>query len=193
MPKLLFARPARDSAEEHQVRKLARSRHAPADWRLRAQMILQSWDGLRTTMIAADLRCHPQTVRERILRFNAEGLDGFGQRPGAGRRSRLTEAERSALVALVQTAPPGQLVRQPDGVLEADKPDQASQWTLDALVAAACDQGIQISRSQLRRILRAEGVRWRQVRSWATSTDPEFGPKERRSSRSTPVHQPMER
>lgn len=193
MPKLLFARPARDAAEDHQVRKLARSRHAPADWRLRAQMILQSWNGLRTTAIAADLCCHPQTVRERIFRFNAEGLDGFGQRPGAGRRPRLTEAERSALVALVQTAPPGQLVRQPDGVLEADKPDQAGHWTLDALVVAAHDQGIQISRSQIRRILRAEGVRWRHVRSWATSTDPEFGPKEQRSSRSTPPHQLMER
>jgi transposase len=193
MPKLLFARPARDAAEEHQVRKLARSRHAPADWRLRAQMILQSWNRLRTTAIAADLRCHPQTVRERIVRFNAEGLDGFAQRRGAGRRPRLTEAERSALVALVQTEPPGRLMRQEDGTLDADKPDLASHWTVDALVVAAHEQGIQVGRSQLRRILLAEGVRWRQVRSWATSTDPDFGPKERRSSRSTPSHQPTER
>ena len=31
--------------------------------------------------------------------------------------------------------------------------------------------------AQVRRILRAEKVRWRRTRSWATSTDPEFAPK----------------
>jgi sulfite reductase (ferredoxin) len=41
--------------------------------------------------------------------------------------------------------------------------------------------GIDIARSQVRRILLAEGVRWRRPRSWATSPDPEFVPKERGS------------
>jgi hypothetical protein len=34
-----------------------------------------------------------------------------------------------------------------------------------------------VGRSQVRRILLAEKVRWRRTRSWATSTDPEFAPK----------------
>jgi hypothetical protein len=38
-----------------------------------------------------------------------------------------------------------------------------------------------MGRSQVRRILRAEGVRWRGVRSWAQSTDPHFSLKGRRS------------
>src|SRR5437764_13955206 len=58
MPKLLRARPAQDATEAHQVRKLAHSRHAPADWIQRAQMIVRSWDGLRTTAIAAEVDCH---------------------------------------------------------------------------------------------------------------------------------------
>src|SRR5215204_1948060 len=110
MPKLLRARAPQDAAEEHKVRKLANSRHAPADWIQRARMIARSWDGLRTTAIAAELGCHPQTVRERILRFNVEGIDGLGDRPGAGRKPRLTEAERSQVIALVATDPPGKLV-----------------------------------------------------------------------------------
>jgi hypothetical protein len=74
MSKLLFARPPLDTTEELTVRTLARSRHASADWILRARMIQRSWAGLRTTAIAADLHCHPQTVRERLLRFNADRI-----------------------------------------------------------------------------------------------------------------------
>jgi hypothetical protein len=99
VPSLLSARPPQDPAEERAVRKLATSRHAPGDWIARARMISRSWDGARTSQIAAELHCHPQTVRERIKRFNAEGLDGLGDRPGAGRKPRLTEHERSQLIA----------------------------------------------------------------------------------------------
>ena len=106
VPKLLRARAPEDAVEERKVRKLARSRHAPADWINRARMITLSWDGLRTTQIASELRCHPQTVRERIHRFNAEGLDGLGDRPGAGRKPRITEAERSLLIGRWTPSPP---------------------------------------------------------------------------------------
>lgn len=119
MPKLLHARRPQDVTEEQQIRKLAGSRHAPGDWIRRARMIVRSWDGLRTTAIAAELGCHAQTVRERLVRFNAEGLDGLGDRSGAGRKPRLTETERSTIIALVATPPPGRLVRDGGGVLAA--------------------------------------------------------------------------
>ena len=54
MPKLLRARPPQNTAEEQKVRKLANSRHAPADWIMRARMIARSWDGLRTRAIAEE-------------------------------------------------------------------------------------------------------------------------------------------
>src|SRR5919199_6801631 len=101
MPKLLFARAPHDEKEERQIRKLAGSRHAPADWIVRAKMIVGSWEGKRTTVIAQELGCHPQTVRERIIRFNAEGVDGLGDRPGAGRKPRLSQTDTSRIVALV--------------------------------------------------------------------------------------------
>src|SRR5262249_47638118 len=108
--KLLFARRLRDEREEGQVRRLAHSRHAPGDWIPRAGMIAGSWEGLRTTAIAAELGCHLQTVRERILRFNAEGVDGLADRPGPGRKPRLTEAERSQIVAFAKGPPSGAIV-----------------------------------------------------------------------------------
>ena len=148
MPKLLQARAPRDDAEERVIRKLAASRHAPGDWIRRAKMIAFSWDGWRTTVIAAELHCHPQTVRERIDRFNAEGVDGLGDRPGSGRKARLTQTDTSRIVALVATPPPGRLQRQADGSLEAEDVDGGAHWTLDALVEAAHALGIQVERSR---------------------------------------------
>jgi transposase len=185
MPKLLRARRPLDAAEERRVRKLAASRHAPADWIRRARMLAHSWDGLRTAAIAAGLGCHPQTVRERIVRFNAEGLDGLGDRPGPGRKPRLTEVERGAVIAVLATEPPGRLARRSDGTLAAADEQAPARWTLDALVDAAQGRGIRVRRSQVRRILLAAGARWRQTRSWAVSADPDFGPQGPRSSPST--------
>ncbi len=188
MPRLLRARQPEDAEEERKVRKLAGSRHAPGDWILRARIICGSWQGLRTAKIAEDLGCHPKTVRERIHRFNDEGLDGLGDRPRAGRRPRLTEPERSKIIALVAKNPPGKLLTEPDGVLRAEDETKAAYWTLTALADAAREIGIEIGRSQVRRILLREGVRWRNTRPWAQSVDPEFVPKGRGSSSSTPTH-----
>ncbi len=156
MPKLLHARPPLDETERRLVRKLATSRHAPADWVWHAKMIARSWDGARTSTIAAELGCHPQTVRERLQAFNERGVDGLGIKPGGGRRPRLTEAERSAIIALARSTPPGKLVPERDsGELLARMRRGWREWTLDTLTEAARAQGIQVARSQVRRILLA--------------------------------------
>jgi transposase len=196
MPKLLFARPPLDAVEERQIRKLAGARHAPADWIRRAQMIALSWDGLRVPAIAKELGCSQKAVRYRLARFTADGLDGLGDRPGAGRKPRIGQDQRSQLIALVAGPPPGRLVRDGTGELTATDSAGSAVWTLDALTAAARAAGIDIARSQVRRILLAEGVRWRRPRPWAASADPEFGPKERgswtttRTRRRTPRSSP---
>jgi transposase len=187
MPKLLFARPPLNPKEEYLIRKLAGSRHAPGDWIIRARMIVGSWEHKRTTAIAEERGCHPQTVRERIIRFNAEGLDGLGDRPGAGRKPRLTEQERGSIIALARSVPPGKLVQIGDE-LRAAEPEKEARWSLDALTRAAHNKGIQVERSQIRRILLTEGVRWRTLHSWGDSSDPDFVPKEPRSSPSTSAH-----
>ena len=190
MPKLLFARAAVDVEEERKVRKLAASRHAPGDWILRARMVARSWDGLRTSAIAAELGCHPQTVRERLARFNAAGLDGLGDRPGAGRKRRLTEAERGRILALASATPPGKLLPRSEGPMVAHDEEGDAHWTLDALAAAAQERGIAVERSQVRRIFLAEGKRWRRTRSWAESRDADFAPKGQESSPSTRPRRP---
>lgn len=119
MPKHLRARVPEDPAEESKIRKLAGSRHAPGDWITRARIISLSWQGLRTARIAERVGCHPQTVRRRLQRFNTEGIDGLGDRLGAGRTPRITEEERSRIIALVAKDPPGRLLRYDGLPLEA--------------------------------------------------------------------------
>src|SRR6476469_9597077 len=130
MPKFVRARPPQDESENRKVRRLAGARHAPADWSERARIIVLSWDGLGVPAIAGQLGCHPKKVRRWLHRFNAAGTDGLGDRPGVGRKRRITEAQRSAIIAMARSAPPGQLARDADGELSADDERGPAQWTL---------------------------------------------------------------
>jgi transposase len=188
MPKILRVRAPQDEKEEKQVRKLAGSRHGPADWILHARIVARSWDGERVEALAKALHCDPQTVRRRIHRFDAEGLEGLGDRPKPGRPRRLTADDDSKLIALVNQAPPGRLVTQRDGTMVARDEEEEAQWSLTALAQAAKEGGIAVKRSQIRTILLREGVRWRHTHSWGTARDKDFVPKERRSSPTTPSH-----
>jgi transposase len=190
VPKFLRARPPLDDSEARKIRRLAGARHAPADWSERARIVALSWDGLAVPAIAVKAGCHENTVRRWLHRFNAAGIDGLGDRPGAGRKRRITEAQRSAIIALARSEPPGRLARDADGELSADDERAPAQWTLDTLSQVARDAGIQAGRSQVRRILLAEKVRWRRTRSWTTSTDPEFAPKGPQSWSSIPPRRP---
>ncbi len=152
MPKQVKARAAQDTKEERLVRRLAGSHHAPADWKFHAQMVLGSWAGKTPNEIAAELGCHAQTVRIHLKRFTREGVAGLGMRPGSGRKPRLTEQERSRILALVKQAPPGHLSTQADGTMVARDEEGSAQWTLNALAQAAKAAGIRVKRSQIRRI-----------------------------------------
>src|SRR5215469_15737863 len=149
MPKILRVRAAQDAQEAYLVRKLAASRHGPADWIQHAAMVVRSWDGERVEVIAAALHCSAQTVRRRLHRFDAKGIDGLGDRPRAGRPRRLTTADDSRLIALVRQAPPGRLVTQADGRMVARDEEGAAPWRLEALAAAAQARGLQVGRSQI--------------------------------------------
>jgi transposase len=89
------------------VRKLAHSVDAPADWIFHAKLSVRSWEGLRTRQLAAQLTAHRETVRTRRHAFTERGLDGLGMHPGSGRKPRLTQLERSTLLAVVKLPPPG--------------------------------------------------------------------------------------
>jgi transposase len=184
----LAARPPADPAEGRTLRKLAAARHAPASWIQRARIVVGSWDGATVTELAERLGCRTKTVSKWLHRFNAGGVDALGDLPRPGLPRRITETERGRIIQLARSAPPGRLVQGGEGLRAPTDPEAPATWTLDALAEAAQAEGIRIARSQVRRILLAEGARWRTTRSWTTSTDVDFVPKERPSSPATPAH-----
>jgi transposase len=123
-----------------------------------------------------------------VQAFNERGFEGLGMKPGGGRKPRLTHEERSTILYLAQLPPPGKPTYEPIGELWVPDPKGELEWTLDALTAMAHQKGIQVARSQVRRIFRQEKIRWRHTRLWASSKDPDFVPKERASSSSTQSH-----
>ena len=183
----LYARPPNDSAEERTLRRLAAARHAPASLIQRARIIAASWDGASVAELAQRLGCHPKTVYKWLHRFNAHGLDGLGDLPRPGVPRRLSEHERGRIIQLARSAPPGRLHQGGEGLGAPADPQAPAHWTLDALAERAQAEGIRVGRSQVRRILIGERVRWRRTRSWTTSTDPDFAPNEPRSSPATPL------
>jgi transposase len=154
MPKLITAREPQDAHEERRVRRLARSRLGPRDCVLRAKMVALSWDGQRVPDIAVALECHPKTVRARLAHFDANGIAGLRDQPRPGRARRSTAAERSRLIRLVATDPPGRLVRHGAAGLDAADEALPACWTRDTLTEAAVRAGIAVARSH-----RPEGTR----------------------------------
>ncbi|MEV6292936.1 helix-turn-helix domain-containing protein [Streptomyces sp. NPDC051896] len=190
---VLRARPGRDEGEQAVVHRLAAARKAPKVLVERCRMVELSWDGWLVPQIADEVRCSQKTVRRWLHRFNRSGLEGLEDLGGQGRKRRITEAERSRIIAMVKQTPPGRLEVQPSNEMWAADESGPSEWTLDTLAAAAQDLGIEVSRSQVRRILLAEGVRWRRTRSWTRSRDADFEGKGRGSSSSTPARPPARR
>jgi hypothetical protein len=71
-----------------------------------------------------------------VARFNEQGIEGLGMRPGSGRKPRSSEQERGRILALVKHPPPGRLERYADELGARDEHGSA-KFRLDALTAAA--------------------------------------------------------
>lgn len=80
---------------------------------MRARMIELSWSGLRVPEIAAELDCSQKTVRCWLHRFNRYGVQGLEDLGGQGCTRRITEQERTRIISLVKTVPPGRLRWEP--------------------------------------------------------------------------------
>ena len=88
-----------------------------------------------------------QTVRDWVLRFNAEGADGLVDRKPPGKRPLLNESQRRKLAEVIERGPMPAI----DGVV---------RWRLIDLVQwLYARYGIATSKQTLSRILRAMGYR----------------------------------
>ena len=165
MPGIKQRRPL-TAEEQATLERLKRSQTAESRLVERAKMVLWSREGLSGPKIGERLGRKSETVYRQLDRFDKEGLGGLKDRPRPGRPVEYSEQERGKIIAVARTDP--EALDLPFGY-----------WSLDRLVEYVnVKLGIPIGRSQLRRVLRAEGLRWYQEKTYFTERpDPQFAEK----------------
>jgi transposase len=166
--------------EREKIERLVRAQSAPVRLVRRARIIQLAAQGLTAPAIAQQLGVSEKAVRQRLERFALEGMGGLDDKLRSGRPRTYTEDVYSRVVAKARGLPP----KPEDG--EEEVPPTC-HWTLDRLQAELANDGLAIKRSQIRRILKAEHIKWQKPRTWLESTDPDFAEKRGLSSGSTPI------
>ena len=146
--------------ERTTVQKLAHSRTAPAHIVQRAQIIWSTGRGESASAIAARVGLDGETVRKRIRRFNAEGLEALKDRHRSGRRPTYSAEQTATVIASALTKP--QTLGLP-----------FAAWTLDRLAAYLHEhKGIAMQRSRIDEILLHEGLRCHKHETWSGERAP---------------------
>jgi transposase len=166
--------------ERAKIERLVRARTAPVRLVSRARIIQLAAAGMRVPTIAQQLELSGKCVRLWLARFNQAGLDGLADAPRAGRPRTYREDTYSRVIAKARSLPP----KPAEGEMAP-----TCHWTLDRLQAELAKEGLAIKRSQIRRILKAEHIKWQKPRTWLESDDPQFAEKRGPSSGSTPSRQ----
>ena len=87
-----------------ELRRLARRQADPAA-SARMYAIANALDAMSRAEAARLAGMERQALRDAVVRYNAEGLDGLHDRPRSGRKPLLTEAECTALAKLITDGP----------------------------------------------------------------------------------------
>jgi transposase len=137
-------------------------------WR-RAQMVLLSAQGMDIAQIARVAFTSPDRVRDVINNFNDDGFESLYPRYAGGRPATFTLGQRQAIKKIALSRP-------------VDHDLRFSTWSLSKLAEFLVAEGVvdDISREGLRDLLRKEGVRFQVIKTWKTSTDPDYEAKENR-------------
>ncbi|MDQ0791699.1 transposase [Streptomyces sp. B1I3] len=137
-------------------------------WR-RAQMVLLSAQGVPVARIAAVSLASDDRVRDVIHNFNTDGFDSLYPKYRGGRPRTFTLAERREIKKIAKSKP-----------IEHDLP--FSTWSLTKLADFLVAEGVVggISHEGLRIMLREEGVSFQRLKTWKTSSDPDYAAKKAR-------------
>ena len=165
MPKYVKLR-SLTKEERKELERLSRARKEEQRLVERATIILRLDRGEKPKEVAWSLQRSQPMIYHWLQRFNEMGLAGLEDQARAGRSLTYDEEKRGRMIATALTRP--------------DKLGLAfGYWTLDRLVEYVNEElSIAISRSQLGAILKAEGLKWYQEKTYFTeSPDPQFAEK----------------
>jgi transposase len=172
----------RELSEEEQktIERLVNARSTPVGKLKRAQIIWLASQGQLTPEIATQLEVSERMVRNRLHRFNEQGLQGLEEAPRSGRP---VTYEPALVSEIIQTA-----LSRPQDLGE----EGYTTWTLDRLVDYLHRvKGIRMKRSRISELFIAEGLSWRHEETWfGERVDPDFAKKRGPSKPSPPAPHP---
>jgi len=150
------------------VRIVRRGTGSVVTWR-RAQMVLLSAQGMAVTAIAKVAFTSEDRVRDVIGNFNTDGFSSLYPRYRGGHPPKFSLAQRREIKKIAKSRP-----------AEHDLP--FSTWSLAKLADFLVAEGVvdDISHEGLRQLLRQEGVSFQRLKTWKTSTDPDYAVKKAR-------------
>ncbi len=150
------------------LRIVRRSSGSVVTWR-RAQMVLLSAQGMEPPKIAEVTFTSPDRVRDVLHNFNNDGFESLQPRYRGGRPPKFTLPQRQEIKKIALARP-------------TDHGLPFSTWSLPKLADFLVTQGVvdDISHEGLRQLLREEGVSFQAVKTWKTSTDPDYETKKNR-------------
>ena len=101
---MAIALAVRDDLPAAELRRRAR---LEKDGRVACRMLAlaNALDGMSRAEAATRVGLDRQALRDWVIRYNAEGVEGLRDRPRSGRRSFLDPAQREELKALVLAGP----------------------------------------------------------------------------------------
>ena len=132
----------------------------------RCQILTLSARGERAPIIARQLGCDDQTVRNVIHGFNASGLAVLQEGSSRPHRLRTAFSEEGAerLKDLLHRSP-------------RDFGQDRSTWTLELAAQVSFEQGLiatPVSDESVRRALKRLKTNWKRAKHWITSPDPQY-------------------
>lgn len=138
----------RTDMEAAELRRLARRER---DGRVAARLIALAnvLDGMSRGAAARAAGMDRQTLRDRVIRFNAVGADGLRDQSRPGRPTRMTEGQQATLEAIVLRGP--------------DPPDRdgVSPWRIVDLCRIAAERfGVSYREGGMRRLVKALDLAW---------------------------------
>jgi len=142
--------------ERHSLEQVIRTRTAPYRSVQRARVVLLATEGMTNTAIAQEVGLSRSMVVKWRQRFASERMPGLADRPRPRGRPVYTEEERARVLATVGGEPP----------------EGATHWTVRSLA-----ERTGVGRQTVHRLLRKERLAPHRIKSWVTSTDPEFETK----------------
>lgn len=153
------ALPVRGDIPAGELRRLARQEgHGRVACRLLA--LANALDGMSRDLAAKQAGMDRQTLRDWVIRFNAEGVAGLRDRPRSGRPPFLDEGQMAAFKAIVLRGP------NPER-------DGMSSWTAKDLCGIVEERfGVSYSENGMLDLLHGLGLSWQKTRPVHPQADP---------------------